>query len=139
MDFATLNPKSVDVGKAVQGQTGSKGADVVFEVSGSQPGVDLMTTVAAIRGRFDMVAIHATMPQIDLFQFFWRELEMLGARVYEREGYDRALQLLADGVVDCGTFITDIQPLENIQSAFRALTQNPDAIKSMIQVSEVPA
>lgn len=139
LGFPTLNPKNVDAAKAVHGATGSKGADVVFEVSGSQPGVDLMTAAAATRARIVMVAIHATKPQIDLFQFFWRELDLMGARVYLPSDYDKAMQLLAGGAIDCDSFITDVQPLETIQSAFDALTQNPSAIKSMIQVSEVPA
>ena len=32
-------------------------------------------------------------------------------------------------------FITDIQPLDDIQSAFETLTSNPNAMKSMIKVS----
>lgn len=139
LGFKTLNPKTNDVAADVRAATGGKGADVVFEVSGSQPGVDLMTEAAAARGRIVMVAIHATKPQIDLFKFFWQELELLGARVYHKEDYDTAMQLLAEGVVDCSSFITDIQPLSAIQQAFETLTQNPDAIKSMIQISKAPA
>ena len=136
LGFNTLNPKSVDVAKAVHENTGGKGADVVFEVSGTQPGVDLMTAAAATRGRIVMVAIHATKPDIDMFQFFWRELELIGARVYRPEDYDTAMQLLAEGVVDCESFITDIRPLTEIQQAFEMLTGNPQAIKSMIKVGE---
>ena len=134
--FATMNPKDVDVAKAVHQATGGKGADVVFEVSGSQPGVDLMTSAAATRGRIVMVAIHASKPQIDMFQFFWRELDLIGARVYRPEDYDKAMALLAKGVVDCDAFITDIQGLGDIQQAFETLTQNPNAMKSMIRVTE---
>jgi len=139
LGFKTLNPRTNDVAADVRAATGGKGADVVFEVSGSQPGVDLMTEAAAARGRIVMVAIHATRPQIDLFKFFWQELELLGARVYHKEDYDTAMQLLAEGVVDCSSFITDIQPLSAIQQAFETLTQNPDAIKSMIQIAKAPA
>lgn len=134
LGFATLNPKSVDVADAVHKKTGGKGADVVFEVSGSQAGVDLMTAATATRGRIVMVAIHATKPTIDLFQFFWREIEMIGARVYRPEDYDKAMQLLAEDVVDCDSFITDISPLDEIQGAFDALSSNPKAIKSMVRV-----
>ena len=109
---------------------------MVFEVSGTQSGVDLMTAAAATRGRIVMVAIHASKPSIDMFQFFWRELDLLGARVYRPEDYNSAMALLAKGIVDCDGFITDIQGLENIQSAFEALTQNPNAMKSMIRMSE---
>lgn len=134
--FAVMNPKEIDVAKAIHDVTGGKGADVVFEVSGSQPGVDLMTAAAATRGRIVMVAIHATKPTIDMFQFFWRELDLIGARVYRPEDYDAAMALLARGVVDCDNFITDIQALDNIQGAFETLTQNPNAMKSMIRMSE---
>jgi (R,R)-butanediol dehydrogenase / meso-butanediol dehydrogenase / diacetyl reductase len=137
--FATLNPKDGDVAAAIHESTGGKGADVVFEVSGSQPGVDLMTAAAATRGRIVMVAIHASKPVVDMFQFFWRELDLIGARVYRPEDYDRAMELLAKGVVDCDAFITDIQGLEDIQSAFESLTQNPNAMKSMIRISEASA
>jgi (R,R)-butanediol dehydrogenase/meso-butanediol dehydrogenase/diacetyl reductase len=130
-----VNPKNNDVAKLLHDETGSKGADVVFEVSGSQPGVDLMTEAAATRGRIVMVAIHATKPTIDLFKFFWRELEMVGARVYHKEDYDEAMRLLDKGVVDCASFITDIQSLDEIQGAFEVLTTNPNAMKSMIRIS----
>ncbi|MEO9781482.1 MAG: alcohol dehydrogenase catalytic domain-containing protein [Sedimentitalea sp.] len=134
--FTTLNPKETDVAKTIHEATGGKGADVVFEVSGSQPGVDLMTAAAATRGRIVMVAIHATKPQIDMFQFFWRELDLLGARVYLPQDYDGAMALLAKGVVDCDSFITDIQGLDDIQGAFETLTRNTNAMKSMIRISE---
>ncbi|WP_371158074.1 zinc-binding dehydrogenase [Jannaschia sp. 2305UL9-9] len=134
--FAVMNPKEVDVARAMHDATGGKGADVVFEVSGTQPGVDLMTAAAATRGRIVMVAIHAQKPQIDMFQFFWRELDLIGARVYRPEDYDRAMDLLARGVVDCDSFITDIQGLSDIQSAFEALTRSPNAMKSMIRIQE---
>ena len=86
LGFDAVNPAEIDLASEIHGRTGGKGADVVFEVSGTQSGVDAMTAVAATRGRIVMVAIHAKRPQIDLFQFFWRELRLLGARVYEPEG-----------------------------------------------------
>ncbi|MEM9574007.1 MAG: alcohol dehydrogenase catalytic domain-containing protein [Pseudomonadota bacterium] len=136
LGFDTLNPLNDDVAKIIHDRTGGKGAEVVFEVSGSQPGVDLMTEAAATRGRIVMVAIHATKPQIDLFKFFWRELELFGARVYLKSDYEDAMKLLAEGVVDCESFITDIKSIDEIQGAFEALTSNPNAMKSMIKVSE---
>ncbi|KPB00282.1 molecular chaperone GroES [Ahrensia marina] len=136
LGFETLNPKSDDVAKLVHERTGGKGADVVFEVSGSQPGVDLMTEAAAVRGRIVMVAIHASKPQIDMFKFFWRELELIGARVYLKSDYEQAMTLLAEGVVDCDSFITDIKSLDDIQAAFEALTANPNAMKSMIKITQ---
>jgi 2-desacetyl-2-hydroxyethyl bacteriochlorophyllide A dehydrogenase len=134
LGFATKNPAEIDLAAEIHSDTGGKGADVVFEVSGTQPGVDAMTACAATRGRIVMVAIHAVKPQIDLFQFFWRELKLIGARVYEPADYDKAIELVASGAVDAETVITDVAPLEEIQAAFEALDSSPTALKSLIKV-----
>jgi 2-desacetyl-2-hydroxyethyl bacteriochlorophyllide A dehydrogenase len=132
MGFMALNPKEGDVAAAVLRETAGKGAEVVFEVSGTQAGVELMTEASAARGRICMVAIHAKKPSIDLFRFFWREIEMLGARVYEPGDYDEAIALLASGAIDVTPLITDRVPLPAIQSAFEALDGNPTAMKTLI-------
>jgi len=134
LGFDTINPAEADLVAEVNARTNGKGADVVFEVSGSQPGVDAMTAVAATRARIVMVAIHAQKPQIDLFQFFWRELKLIGARVYEPEDYEKAIGIIASGGVDAETVITDVSPLEDIQAAFEALDASPTAMKSLINV-----
>ena len=137
LGFDTMNPKEVDLKAAIHDRTGGKGADVVFEVSSTQPGVDAMTACAATRGRIVMVAIHAQKPQIDLFQFFWRELKLFGARVYEPVDYDKAIALVAAGGIDADTVITDVSPLANIQGAFESLDSSPTALKSLIKVGDV--
>jgi (R,R)-butanediol dehydrogenase/meso-butanediol dehydrogenase/diacetyl reductase len=133
MGFTGLDPRKTDVAKAVEDATGGAGADVVFEVSGTQAGVDLMTAAAATRGRIVMVAIHAKKPQIDLFRFFWREIDMLGARVYEPADYEEAIALVASGRIDVDRLITDRHDLPAIQSAFEALDGNPTAMKTLIR------
>lgn len=134
LGFDVINPAEADLQAEIMGRTGTKGADVVFEVSGTQPGVDAMTACAATRARIVMVAIHAQKPQIDLFQFFWRELSLVGVRVYEPEDYDKAIDIIASGGVDADTVITDVAPLADIQAAFEALDASPTAMKSLIKV-----
>ena len=136
LGFDVVDPAEEDLSALVNERTGKKGADVVFEVSGTQAGVDAMTACAATRARMVMVAIHARRPQIDLFQFFWRELELLGARVYEPEDYEQAIAIIAGGGVDADTVITDVSPLSGIQSAFEALDSSPTALKSLIKVGD---
>ena len=137
LGFDTVNPMQTDLKELVNERTGEKGADVVFEVSGTQPGVDAMTAIAATKARIVMVAIHAQKPQIDLFQFFWRELQLIGARVYEGEDYEKAIEIIGSGGVDADTVITDVSPLADIQTAFESLDASPTAMKSLIKVGEV--
>ena len=137
LGFETVNPIKTDLVEAINAKTDDKGADVAFEVSGTQPGVDAMTSVMASRGRIVMVAIHATKPNVDLFQFFWRELKLLGARVYEPEDYDKAISLISNGSIDCDTVITDVSPLSDVQAAFESLDASPNAMKSLIKVGDL--
>ena len=136
LGFDVVNPAEEDLRDAVNKRTGQKGAEVVFEVSGVQPGVDAMTAVAATRARIVMVAIHAKKPEVDLFQFFWRELKLVGVRVYEREDYEQAISIIASGAVDADTVITDVHPLADIQQAFEELERSPSAMKSLIKIGE---
>ena len=137
LGFDTINPIEQDLPAEINKRTNSKGAEVVFEVSGTQPGVDAMTTVAASKARLVMVAIHATKPTVDLFQFFWRELKLIGVRVYEPEDYEKAISVIASGGVDADTVITDVSPLSDIQAAFEALDSSPTAMKSLIKVGDI--
>ncbi|MEO1090938.1 MAG: alcohol dehydrogenase catalytic domain-containing protein [Pseudomonadota bacterium] len=136
LGFTVMNPNEGDPAKRVFEATGEKGADVVFEVSGAQAGVDLMTAAVAPRGRVVMVAIHAQQPQVNLFQFFWKEIEMLGARVYEPEDFDASLHLLGAGAIDADAMITDVRGLEDIGDAFATLSGNPTAMKSLIRCGD---
>lgn len=136
LGFDTVNPMEDDLVATVNARTGDKGADVVFEVSGSQPGVDAMTAVAATRARIVMVAIHAQKPQVDMFQFFWRELQLIGVRVYEPVDYEKAISTIVSGGIDADKVITDVSPLADIQAAFEQLDASPTAMKSLIKVGE---
>ena len=136
LGFETVNPAKQDLADIINTRTDSKGADVVFEVSGTQSGVDAMTACAASKARIVMVAIHAQKPVIDLFQFFWRELQLIGARVYTGEDYEKAIALIAEQAIDADTVITDISPLSEIQTAFEKLDSSPTALKSLIKIGD---
>lgn len=119
---------------AVQQMTGGKAADVVFEVTGSAAGAELMTDIVATRGRIGLVGVHAERRSIDLHRFFWREIELIGSRVYLKEDYDEAIELLTSGQIDAHRLITAINPLQAINEAFASLASDPTAIKSLISL-----
>lgn len=136
MGVKTVNPIEEDLAAIVNEWTGTKGADVVFEVSGVKPAIDAMTEIAAVRGRIVMVAIHSTKPEIDLFKFFWKELELLGARVYEAADYDWAIQLVAEKKIDLAPFISSVTELGDIQGAFEGMDGNPEGMKALVKCTD---
>ncbi|WP_062064958.1 zinc-dependent alcohol dehydrogenase [Cellvibrio sp. OA-2007] len=132
----TVNPLEQDLDAAVKEWTNGKGADVVFEVSGVKAAIEAMTKIASVRGRICMVAIHSQKPEVDLFQFFWKELELVGARVYEAADFDMAIELVASGKVKLEPFISSVSSLNNIGSAFASMDNNPAGMKALVSCAE---
>ncbi|EMI46775.1 zinc-dependent alcohol dehydrogenase [Rhodopirellula sp. SWK7] len=130
-----INPINENLPEAVSRLTDGKMADCVFEVSGSAPGVEVMTELPNVRGRIVMVAIHPQPKPVNLFKFFWSEIKMIGARLYEEQDFDEAIQLAASGKLHLDKLITKVSPLDQVQEVFEAIDANPDGIKYLIQCS----
>ncbi len=135
LGLATVNPKEQELVAAVEQFTNGAMADVVFEVSGVQAGVTAMTQVARARGRIVMVAIHAEPKSVDLFRFFWRELRLIGARVYEPQDFEKAIELAASDVLPLAKLITQISPLADAKAVFETIDSNPAGMKYLLEVS----
>lgn len=136
LGFDVIDPRTTDVPALVAEQTGGAGADVVFEVSGVAPSVELMTKLPRTRGRVVVVAIHPKPVAVDLFRFFWRELRLLGARVYEAQDFDEAIALTASGQIPSEQLITKVVPFEGLKGAFQEMESGGDVMKILVRCSE---
>ena len=133
LGFGTIDPREVDQVAWVEEWTGGAGADVVFEVSGAAAAVLGATALAKVRGTLVVVAIHPTPREVDLQRVFWRELRILGARVYQRTDFERAVELIADGTIPSELLITAIVPLAETRAAFDELEAGR-AMKVLVDV-----
>lgn len=118
LGFETVDPGAVDLVAHVDELTGEGGADVVFEVSGSAAGALAMTQIACVRGRVVVVAIYPQPQPVRLFDLFWKELQVRGARVYEPVDYERAIELLVEGELPLERLITRVEPLVRLPEVF---------------------
>jgi threonine dehydrogenase-like Zn-dependent dehydrogenase len=96
-------------------------------------GADAMTKLPRTRGRIVVVAIYSSPPPVDLFRFFWRELRLCGARVYEARDFDRAIALAAAGALPLQRLITNVLPLGEIESAFRQMERGGEVMKVLVE------
>jgi len=133
LGFATVDPRGEDQVQWVERWTDGAGADVVFEVSGAAQAVLGATALAKVRGTLVVVAIHPVPREIDLQRLFWRELRILGARVYQRTDFEEAVRLLGDGVIPADELISRIVPLDGIPAAIDDL-ENGRALKVLVAV-----
>jgi 2-desacetyl-2-hydroxyethyl bacteriochlorophyllide A dehydrogenase len=137
LGLQAVNPASTDLAALVEGETGGAGADVVFEVSGSAAGAEMMTKLPRTRGRIVVVAIFADRPPVDLFRFFWRELKLLGARVYEHQDFEQAIALAASGRLPLARLITNICALEELEWGMRQMEKGGEVMKILVKCSTI--
>lgn len=136
LGLETVDPATTDLQAHVEEWTDGDGAAVAFEVSGSAAGLGAATQALAPRGRLVVVGIHPHPVPMDLFRVFWRELNVIGARVYERPDFERAVELLHSGAIPADALISRIEPLSKILDAFTALDAGGDVMKILIDCQE---
>jgi (R,R)-butanediol dehydrogenase / meso-butanediol dehydrogenase / diacetyl reductase len=132
LGLQVVDPGESDLAQIVHEASGGAGADVVFEVSGSAAGAMTMTALAGLRGRVVVVAIFSAPPTVSLFDIFWKELELLGTRVYEPEDFQTAIDHLVTGRLPLADLITSVEPLERMPAALEQLERNPSAMKILV-------
>ena len=132
LGFDVIDPIEKDLLSHVKSKTEGRLADVVFEVAGVPSTVKDMTKIAGLRSRIVVVAIHGVDREVSLFDVFWKELEIQGARVYEKEDYDEAIALIDKGGLPLNRIITAVEPLSKIQEVFSAMDENPDGMKVLL-------
>ena len=82
------------------------------------------------------MAIHSQPREVDLFRFFWRELTLIGARLYERADFERAVQLVASRQVPASDLISRVEPLGNAVQAFELLEQGGSVMKVLVDCQD---
>jgi 2-desacetyl-2-hydroxyethyl bacteriochlorophyllide A dehydrogenase len=136
LGLEAVNPAQTDLAKLCQERSRGSGADVVFEVSGAKAALATITDLLAIRGRIVIVAIFPKPVELNLQQFFWKELQLRGVRVYEPEDYEKAIALVAARTLPLEKLITKVEPLERLQQAFEDLDSRADAMKVLIDCTK---
>lgn len=140
LGFRVLDPGCDDLAAELDRWTEGAGVPVAFEVSGSAGGLATAVDSLAVRGRLCLVAIHGQPREINLHRFFWRELSLVGARLYVRDDFEQAVRLIASGEVRARALISKTLPLQEAESAFAALAGGENVMKILIdcQSSAIP-
>jgi (R,R)-butanediol dehydrogenase / meso-butanediol dehydrogenase / diacetyl reductase len=116
----------------IEDWTKGAGVRVAFEVSGAAEGVTAAVDCLAVRGRLCLVAIHPTPREVSLHRFFWRELTLVGARLYTRDDCVTAAGLVRAGTIPADRLITHVEPLGSAARAFEALASGTGQMKVLI-------
>jgi len=121
LGFEVVNPAETDLVKYVMDATGGDGADVVFEVTGTQAGAEMMTRLPRTHGRIVIVAIFAEPMMVDVRTILWREYTVVGARNYVKQDFEEAIRLVASGNLPLDKIVSDVRPLDRMQGTFEEI------------------
>jgi (R,R)-butanediol dehydrogenase/meso-butanediol dehydrogenase/diacetyl reductase len=132
LGLEVLDPRAEDLSPRLEAWSGRAGAAVTFEVSGTQAGLDLALEALGTRGRLVAVGIHAEPRQVDMKRVFWKELAILGARVYERADFTAAVELLAQGAIPVDALVSTTTALADAPAAFESLARGGSVMKVLL-------
>jgi (R,R)-butanediol dehydrogenase/meso-butanediol dehydrogenase/diacetyl reductase len=132
LGLRVADPSNDDLPALIEEWTSGAGVRVAFEVSGAAKGVAAAVDSLAVRGRLCLVAIHPSAREVDLHRFFWRELTLVGARLYTRDDFETAARFVADGTVPAERLITHVEPLAFAARAFEALADGTGQMKVLV-------
>jgi 2-desacetyl-2-hydroxyethyl bacteriochlorophyllide A dehydrogenase len=96
-------------------------ADVVFDCAAHPSVAAVLMEAAAPAGRVVLVGVYGDNPAVDLRAVTFKELTVIGTRVYSHDDIRAATRMIADGRFDPAPFITGTVALEDGPSAIEDL------------------
>lgn len=94
-----LNPVDVDAVTQIRALTGNVGADVAFECSGAQAGLDTAISGLRVRGTTVVVSLWEQRPTIDAFAVVFQEKHVAGAALYDDGDFETVIDAIASGML----------------------------------------
>jgi (R,R)-butanediol dehydrogenase / meso-butanediol dehydrogenase / diacetyl reductase len=117
--------------------TGGNGADAVIDTAGGAAALRAGIEMLRPGGRFCAFSIsHESAADLDLFQFYTKEISIIGSRALLPEDMGPSIELVASGAIDVKGFITATYPLTHAAEAFEEYERNPGRILRIVIDSE---
>nr|WP_241476445.1 2,3-butanediol dehydrogenase [Nesterenkonia sp. YGD6]MCH8563621.1 2,3-butanediol dehydrogenase [Nesterenkonia sp. YGD6] len=119
-----FDPREVDVAAEVRRRTDGRGADVGFECSSVPVVLDMLLDAVRPAGVIVNVSIWGHKPAVDMPKLVLKEIALLGTIGYAND-HRRVIELVEDGKIDLGPFITGRIGLDGLVSeGFEQLINN---------------
>jgi L-iditol 2-dehydrogenase len=138
----TVDSYAEDLGEVIADITGGRGADVTFEVTGTNEGLGLAETATRMSGKLAIVGYHQGGTRaIRLGHWNWMAFDIVNAHFRDKTtilaGMRAGLRLMSAGKLDVTPLLTHFYPLEAIGEAFQAAVTKPAGfVKALIRPND---
>lgn len=133
LGLVPVDLRGEDPAARVMAATGGDGADMVFECAGVEATALEMTRIVRPGGTICLASLHETPNPVALLDIAFKEIRLIGSRVYTREQFRRSIDLAQTLATPLQSLISDILPLSAAKNVF-GIIDNPgiDSVKILI-------
>ena len=133
LGFTTIDAANDDIPAKVKEHTGGLNADYAFDCA-AHPSVQThLMDIIKVRGTAVVVGSYKKPPEVDLLKVEFKELTIIGIRVYEQRDFGIAAQILGSGKIDFDRMLTVAEP-EQAAQVFHDLAHGTNAIKMLFKL-----
>ena len=133
LGFTPIDAAHDDILAQVKAHTGGLCADYAFDCAAHPSVQNTLMDVIKVRGTAVVVGSYKKPPEVDLLKVEFKELTLIGIRVYERRDFDIAARILASGTIDFEQILTVSAP-EQAPQVFQDLHKGTNAIKMLFKL-----
>ena len=119
-----------ELARTIDELTGGEGADAVFECAGVPASAREMTSLLRPRGTIINVGVFKHPAPVDLQTVNFKELTIIGSRVYTKQDFTRAVSLASQ--LPLNKIVTHTFPLLDVKVAFQSFQQGEGVCKVLV-------
>lgn len=123
-------PAGMELKKLVEEETSGEGADLIFECAGVPSTAQEMTALVRCRGAIVNLGVFKKPVEVDMQIVNFREIMLLGSRVYTRQDFEKAALLARSLLVE--SIVTHSFPLQEVAAAFELFRRGENACKVLM-------
>jgi (R,R)-butanediol dehydrogenase / meso-butanediol dehydrogenase / diacetyl reductase len=133
LGMTTVDTSKEDVRARIKEITGGANADFAFDCAAHPSVQTVLMDVIKVQGTAVIVGSYKKPPEVDLLKVEFKELTMIGIRVYERRDFEIATRILQSGSIDFDAMLT-VQTPDKAPEVFQDLLKGSNTIKMLFKM-----
>ena len=133
LGFTTIDAANEDVRAKIGEYTAGVNADFAFDCAAHPSVQAYLMDVLKVQGTAVIVGSYKKPPEVDLLKVEFKELTVIGIRVYERRDFEIATQILESRFIDFGLLLSESPP-EQAPEVFQDLLKGSNTIKMLFKM-----
>ncbi len=133
LGLTPIDTSKEDVRARIKELTGGVNADFAFDCAAHPSVQTVLMDVIKVQGTAVIVGSYKKPPEVDLLKVEFKELTMIGIRVYERRDFEIATHILESGAIDFDAMLTVSSP-DKAPEVFQDLLKGTNTIKMLFKM-----